>query len=201
MKVLAHEKRQLHGVITTAFGLREVRGIYRKEGIRIDRWKLPYKIKALYMCDDDDLSVVVQKSLPIEPKLFALVHELKHHYCDRPALQAGQALCGDYNANELIEKGAEVFAAEFIFPVAEFDAFLQQLGIRVWTAENVVRLQRSCGAKVSYTFLCKRLRSMRLIADGQFRSVQFRKLEEEIYGQPYYRRVRRPRALARKRAQ
>jgi Zn-dependent peptidase ImmA (M78 family) len=79
LKELAREKRQLYGVDTGAFGLREVRKIYKAEGIRLDYWPLSYKIKAIYMCTDDDPSVAVQKSLPDQPKLFALVHELKHH--------------------------------------------------------------------------------------------------------------------------
>jgi Zn-dependent peptidase ImmA (M78 family) len=50
-----------------------------------------------------------------------MVHELKHHYCDQRLLKNGQVRCGDYNANdELIEKAAEVFAAEFIYPSQEF---------------------------------------------------------------------------------
>ena len=120
LKSLAREKRVLHRVDTGAFGLRELRRIYKAETVRIDHWPLPYRIKALYMCDDDDCSVAVQRELPDEPKLFALVHELKHHYCDREDLGAGVIHCGDYDANELIEKGAEVFAAEFIYPEVEF---------------------------------------------------------------------------------
>ena len=38
LKALAREKRALHGVDTAAFGLREVRGIYRAEGMKIDSW-------------------------------------------------------------------------------------------------------------------------------------------------------------------
>src|SRR6266849_3384433 len=120
LKLLARQKREDYGVDTAALGLREVRSIYRAEAIRIDYYPLPYKIKALYMCDDGDCTVALQRKLPDAPKLFALIHELKHHYCDREALGAGIIHCGDYDANELIEKGAEVFAAEFIYPEAEF---------------------------------------------------------------------------------
>ena len=70
------------------------------------------------MCDDGFCSVALQQKIPDEPKLFALIHELKHHYCDRAALGSGVIHCGDYDRNELIEKGAEVFAAEFIYPEA-----------------------------------------------------------------------------------
>lgn len=190
LKSLAREKRKAYGVNTAAFGLREVRCIYKHENIRIDYWPLPYKIKALYMCADGDCSVAIQRSLPEEPKLFALVHELKHHYCDRAALGSGVIHCGDYNANELIEKGAEVFAAEFIYPEHEFAEDVRTLGITIWTPEHIVHLKRRCKAKTSYTFLCKRLERLALIDRGQFNNVRFKKLEERIYGIPFYRRSR-----------
>lgn len=190
LKALAREKRDAYGVETAAFGLREVRRIYKDEDIRIDYWPLPYKIKALYMCADGNCSVAIQRSLPEEPKLFALVHELKHHYCDRATLGSGVIHCGDYNANELIEKGAEVFAAEFIYPEREFAEDIRVLGITSWTPEHIVHLKRRCKAKASYTFLCKRLERLALIGRGQFNNVQFRKLEERIYGVPFYRRSR-----------
>lgn len=194
LKSLAREKREQYGVVTDAFGLRELRRIYKAEGIRIDYFPLPYKIKALYMCADGDYSVAVQRRLPDEPKLFALVHELKHHYCDRDALGDGIIHCGDYNLDEVIEIGAEVFAAEFIYPESEFAEDLAAHDVASWTAEDIVRLKRSCKARVSYRFLCKRLEQLRLIRRGAFDRVQFQKLEDSIYGVPFYKR--RPKAAA-----
>jgi len=188
LKALAREKRELHGVDTAAFGLREVRRIYKEEGIRIDLWPLPYKIKALYMCEDGECSVAVQRSLPDEPKLFALVHELKHHYRDQELLGSGVIACGDYNANELIEKGAEVFAAEFIYPEEEFADDIDGYVADEWKPEHVVHFKRACKAKVSYMFLCKRLERLGHIERGAFGGVQFRKLEEHMFGVPFYRR-------------
>ncbi len=190
LKELAREKRQLYDVDTGAFGLREVRKIYKGEGIRLDYWPLSYKIKAIYMCADDDPSVAVRKSLPDEPKLFALVHELKHHYRDRETLNGGVISCGDYNANELIEKGAEVFAAEFIYPEEEFREDVSGLHAGPWRADNVVIFKRGCKAKVSYRFICKRLERLGLIEPGQFSDVKFQKLEETMFGVPFYRRRR-----------
>jgi Zn-dependent peptidase ImmA (M78 family) len=149
MLQLAREKRAQYGVDTSAFGLRELRAIYKKEGIWLDHWPLPRKVKALYMCDGGHCSVALQKSLPYEPKLFALVHELKHRFCDRDALGEGVIHCGDYDANELIEKGAEVFAAEFIYPEAEFAKHIGELGIAISEAVHIVEIKRSCAAKVS----------------------------------------------------
>ena len=190
MMKLAREKRSEHGVDTSHFGLRELRSIYKREGIRLDKYPLPRKIKALYMCDGGDCSVAFQDSLPYEPKLFALVHELKHHYCDQADLGAGALHCGDYDANELIEKGAEVFAAEFIYPESEFADDLQQLGITVSQASDIVRIKRSCKAKISYHFIRKRLERLKLMSPGQFDDIQFKKLEEQIYGVPFRPRRR-----------
>ena len=188
MQRLAREKRAEHNVDTASFGLREVRAIYKSEGIRIDKWPLRPKIKAVYMCDDDDCSVAIHNKLPNEPRLFALIHELKHHYVDREAIGAGGVQCGDYDANELIEKGAEVFAAEFIYPEAEFEADLDELSLNFREASDVVEFKRSCKAKVSYRFICKRLERLGRTTSCQFDGVQFKKLEDEIYGVPFYRR-------------
>src|SRR5713101_5738025 len=95
MKALADEKRAQFGIETAAFGLREVRKIYAAVGVKIDPWPLPAKIKALYMCDDGQCSVAVQRKLPNEPRQFALVHELKHHFCDQELLLSGTVHCGD----------------------------------------------------------------------------------------------------------
>lgn len=107
--------------------------------------------------DDGDPSVLVNRSLPKEPRLFAMVHELKHHYCDQKLLKNGQIRCGDYNANELIEKAAEVFAAEFIYPSQKFLDCAESLGLKKGevTPEEVVELKRACGAPISYKFLQK----------------------------------------------
>jgi Zn-dependent peptidase ImmA (M78 family) len=195
LKQLAREKRAHYKVDTAAFGLRELRRIFKAEAIRIDPWPLSRRIKALYMCANGDCSVALQKSLPDEPKLFALVHELKHHYRDRDSLGAGGLRCGDYEANELIEKGAEVFAAEFIYPESEFQDDVEAFGRSVTTPEAIVDFKRACRARVSYRFICKRLERMGLIGAGQFDKVQFQKLEEEIYGVPFYKR-----RMSRKRA-
>lgn len=200
LKQLATEKRALHRVATANFGLREARAIFKVEGVAVDLRPLKGKIKAVYMCDDDDPSVLVNNSLPDEPRLFAMVHELKHHYCDREAISSGQIRCGDYNANEEIEKGAEVFAAEFIYPEAEFLRLAKTLGIPAsnCSAEHVVTFKRSCQAKVSYTFLRKRLERLGFAEKGSFDKVQFQKLEEQLFGPPLYKQDWFKRARARK---
>lgn len=189
MKQLAGEKREKYDIASTKLGLQTMRDIYKAEGITIDLWKTSAKIRAVYMCDGGDPSVLVNRNLPDIPRLFAMTHELKHHYCDQPALKNGKIQCGNYNANEVIEKAAEVFAAEFIFPEKEFFALIDGMGFGRGsvTAEKIVELKRNCGVPVSYTFLQKRLEWFNYIEKGEFAKVQFQKLEELIHGVPIYR--------------
>lgn len=190
MRYLALAKRAEYNIETASLNLTVVRGIYKKEGIRIDRWDVRgRKIKAAYFCGDNDISVLINKNIPMLPRLFALVHELKHHYVDQESIRGGDLKCGDYNANEIIEKGAEVFAAEFIYPESEMLELTKVLGIQngTCTAEKVVEFKRNCPAKVSYTFLVKRFEWFQFISKGEFKGVQFQKLEESIYGLPIYK--------------
>lgn len=187
---LARKKRAEHSIATSTLNLSAIRRVYKAEGVRIDKWSFSSTIRAVYMCDDGDPSVAVKAGLPREPMLFSLVHELKHHFLDRELIRNGSLKCGDYNANEVIEKAAEVFAAEFIYPEGEFLDCVASVGIRPGscTSEDVVRLKRTCGALVSYQFLSKRLLRLAFAAPGAFDKVKFSKLEEQMYGVPIYKR-------------
>ena len=190
LKDLARRKRSEYGVLTTALNLLVVRKIYKAENIRIDSWEFPRTIRAVYMCDDGDPSVAINNTLPREPKLFSLVHELKHHYVDQQLIENGEIRCGDYNQRQEIEIGAEVFAAEFIYPEGEFLDSVRALNIQPMkcSPEDVVRLKRECGACVSYQFLRKRLIRMGFASKNAFDKIQFQNLEEKIYGVPVYKR-------------
>lgn len=200
MRDLAHDKRAEYDVTTELLNLNVVARIYRAEGITLDRRIIKStRIRAAYFNDVDGCSVVVKKNLPREPKLFALVHELKHHFVDRDAVAAGEIRCGDYNAHQVIEKGAEVFAAEFIYPEAEMRTLAVDAGVHSGcTAEDVCRLKHVCPAPVSFRFLVKRLEWWKFCERGAFGRVKFSKLYENIYGLPIYKqewfRTRRAKA-------
>jgi Zn-dependent peptidase ImmA (M78 family) len=189
MKRLAAEKREHYKISTDKLGLQKLREVYKAEGIGIDLWETSARIRAVYMCDGGDPSVLVNRNLPKIPKLFAMVHELKHHYCDQADLKSGEIRCGDYNANEVIEKAAEVFAAEFIYPEREFLDCVESLGLGRGevTPEDVVEIKRACTAPVSYKFLQKRLEWFDFIQPAEFAKVKFQNLEDSIYGAPIHR--------------
>jgi Zn-dependent peptidase ImmA (M78 family) len=186
---LAKAKRIEHSVSTSALNLLTIRRIYKAEGVKIDKWSFGSKIRAVYMFDDGDASVAIKDGMPREPTLFSLAHELKHHFLDRALIQDGRLKCGDYNANEAIEKAAEVFAAEFIYPEDEFVACVVALGIQLGscTPEDVVRLKRACNALVSYQFLSKRLLRLGFAEADAFNKIKFQNLEEEMFGVPFYK--------------
>lgn len=191
MKELARIKRAEHKITTQSLDLNVVRRIYTAESVKIDNWSFGPKIRAIYMCDDGFASVAVNSKLPREPRLFSLIHELKHHFVDVPLIQGRKFKCGDYNANEKIEKAAEVFAAEFIYPESEFLECVDSLGIGHGSCspEDVVRLKRTCGACVSFQFLRKRLVRLGFANADVFAGVKFQKLEEEMFGIPIYKRA------------
>lgn len=114
----------------------------------------------------------------------------------------GQIECGDYNANEVIEKGAEVFAAEFIYPEMEMRQLIGQMGITnlSCTARTIVEFKRACRACISYTFIVKRFVRFGLCDATAFSKVQFTKIEEQIFGVPVYKRESFKLARARKKA-
>lgn len=194
LKALAREKREAFGIRTSALGLREVRRIYRAEGITIDLW--PHrlrKLRAAYFPNDGAPCVMLKKGMPVEPRLFSLLHELKHHFADRGILAESGITCRDYMNGEVppeVEIGAEVFAAEFIFPEEEFASWAGQSVKRgACRPKDVVALKRCCPARVSYIFLVKRLEWLGFAQKGTLSGVNYVKLEEQLFGPPLYKRI------------
>jgi Zn-dependent peptidase ImmA (M78 family) len=189
LKQLAREKREQFDLSTKTINLTAIKKIYQAEGVVIDPRKLSPRIRAVYMCDDDDPSVLLNSTLPKEPRLFALAHELKHHFFDRALLEQGHISCGAYNENREIEIGAEIFAAELIFPEAEFLTIAKQLSLieTSVTPEDIVRFKRAANVPVSYRFLRKRFEFFHLAPKGKYAKVQFTKLEDQMYGPPIYK--------------
>lgn len=184
MKLLARQKRDEYEISLQKINLTLIRNIYKKEEITIDYWDIKSpRIKASYHCDETDSSVLVKKSLPGEPKLFALIHELKHHFTDREGIMNCSFACGDYNANKIIEVGAEIFAAEFIFPESEMKQSLANFGLKKSNCNPtiIVEYKRNCGVPVSYQYILKRLEFFQIIEKNSFDKVKFKNLEETLY--------------------
>jgi Zn-dependent peptidase ImmA (M78 family) len=170
-----------------------MRRIYREEGIRIDLW--PHRLRGLrgaYFYDQLGPAVMIAKGLPDEPTIFTLGHELKHHLVDR---DSARTVCSESNRNDAVEIGAEIFAAELIFPEGDFSAALATMHVAAGqcTAETIVRLKHDTGTTLSYMALAKRAEYLKYAADGSLGNVQWTKLRDQLYGEPIYKRILRSR--------
>lgn len=191
VRLLAQEKRALYAVNSSRLGLQTIRNIYKAEGISIHYYpKRLRNLRAAYFNDDEGCDVLLNKDLPDEAKIFSLAHELKHHYLDRNIIPKSIICSLQYSNEPLIEKTAEVFAAEFVWPEQEFIRSAAEYGISAenCTPQLIVCFKRQINIPISYTFLVKRLEWFKIIRKGQFDKIQFKKLEWSIFGKPFYLR-------------
>lgn len=186
VRIKARMVRQEFGLNTPKVTLSDMRRIYRKCGIRIDLWDGPLsKVRGLYDVYDGVPCVMVSRKLPDEQRIFTLAHELKHHFFDVEPIQYRME-------KEPTEIAAEIFAVELIFPDSDFIAHLEKLGVTVGTcsAKNIVTLKRSSETTLSFTSLAKRASFLGYAPTGSLAEVKWKKLEEEMYGVPLYKRIR-----------
>jgi Zn-dependent peptidase ImmA (M78 family) len=192
VKALARDKRSFYEVDSKKINLTSIKKIYKAEDIKVHN--CPNKLRNLrasYYNDDLGCDVLLNQKMPREAKIFSLLHELKHHYLDQEHLHGRNQLCFlRYDEEPLLELTAEVFAAEFIWPEQNFSSDLHSFGIRqgVCSKEAIVNFQRTCGVPVSYTYIIKRLEWFRIIPQGYFKGTQWKKLEWDMYGKPFYLR-------------
>jgi hypothetical protein len=132
---------------------------------------------------------MLASGLPPEPTIFTMSHELKHFLTDRGR---GLSYCDASNEEEPIEIGAEVFAAELIFPDADFIDSMRLFGISLGqcSPESIVRLKHDTATTLSYAGLTKKAYFHGFATDGALAKVRWKKLEEQIYGEPVYKRWR-----------
>jgi Zn-dependent peptidase ImmA (M78 family) len=192
LKALARSTRIQFGLSTPHIQLSHLRKIYKHYEIKIDLWprkgvSKTVKLKSLrgaFFCDTYGSSVLINRNLPEAPKIFTLGHELKHYLVDK---DLGNIWCGDDNQKE--EIGAEIFSAELLFPDENFKESLIQMGIQKGhcTPEVLVRLKHETKATLSYTALAKKAEFLGFAQYGSMLGVKWKKIEEEIYGVPFYK--------------
>lgn len=194
MKSRARQVRHDFGISNVRVLRSDLRRIYREYGIRIDLWHHRFRsLRGAYFNDDLGPTVLIDAALPDEPAIFTMGHELKHHLVD----SAGPvAYCDASNENEPVEIGAEVFAAELIFPESDFAQKLREMGVEkgACTPETIVRLKRDTQTTLSYAGLSKR--AVFLGFAISLPKIGWKKLEEKMYGEPLYKRLQRKRRKA-----
>ena len=102
---LAKERRASLGICTKDISIPLLKKICKQEGIKVDLVeKLGSRIRAAYFFGEDGASILLRKDLPRAPKLFALAHELKHHYLDqmRSMVASFGLEAGLYTAEDIV---------------------------------------------------------------------------------------------------
>jgi Zn-dependent peptidase ImmA (M78 family) len=191
LKELARTTRARFGLTSPRVLRSDLRRIYSVEGIRIDLW--PYKLRKLrgaYLNDELGPTVMLAKGLPQDPMVFTMGHELKHHLTD-----SGLSLsyCDASNQSDPIEIGAELFAAELIYPDDDFRSDLEEMKTAPGqcTPEVLVKLKHETRTTLSYAGLAKRAEFMGFAVEGSLDKVKWKKIEEDMYGEPIYKWLRR----------
>jgi IrrE N-terminal-like domain len=188
VREFASTLRDRYGISGPRLTKSDIRRIYRDEGIRIDYISGFKNVRGAYYPPPLGPSVVISRAIPEEPQIFTMAHELKHHFFDQ---EVGLSPCDSSNQDALVEKSAEVFAAELMFPQELFRSSLTSLGVEPGTcsAEDLVHLKMRTRTTLSYAGICKMAEFLGYCAPGAFAKTKFTKLQDQIYGKPLYRRL------------
>lgn len=174
MRELAQEVRARHAIEGPDVSMREMWKIYRVEGIAELYFRHGFKqLRGAYFNDENGVTVLLAGGLPDEPTIFTMAHELKHHLVDS---DAGTVLCRSDEQTQRIEIGAEVFAAELIYPEKDFvyDLFRLLRGMpQTINPEVLVELKRKTETTLSYAALAKRSVLLGLADESVFKDVRW----------------------------
>lgn len=182
--------KQLARQVRAEFGLRsprvvesDLRRIYEQNDITIDDW--PYRLRNLrgaFICDHLGTTVMIASGLPQDPKVFTMAHELKHYYRDR---HLGISYCDQSNLGKTLEIGAEIFAAELLFPDKDF--MTQMRSMRIGTNQclprTLVSLKQKTRTTLSYAGLAIKAERLGYAPPRSLTTIKTWRKFEEIYGE------------------
>ena len=182
LKRLARQVRAENGLNSPRVTPSDMRRIYFRNGIEIDLW--PYRLRNLrgaFICDKLGTTVMLAKNLPQDPMVFTMAHELKHFYRDR---DLGVSYCDQSNITRTLEIGAEVFAAELIFPDRDFIAQLNKKKIRKdqCLPRTLIELKYKTRTTLSYAGLAIKAERLRFAPANSLTKVKTWRKLERLYG-------------------
>ena len=183
LKRLARQVRAEFGLRSPRVVESDLRRIYEQNGITIDDW--PYRLRNLrgaFICDELGTTVMLASGLPQDPKVFTMAHELKHFYRDR---HLGISYCDQSNLGKTLEIGAEIFAAELLFPDKDF--MTQMRSMRIGTNQclprTLVRLKQKTRTTLSYAGLAIKAERLGYAPSRSLTTIKTWRKFEEIYGE------------------
>jgi Zn-dependent peptidase ImmA (M78 family) len=183
LKQLARQVRAEFGLRSPRVVERDLRRIYETNGIVIDDW--PYRLRNLrgaFISDHLGTTVMLASGLPQDPKVFTMAHELKHFYRDR---HLGVSYCDQSNLGKTLEIGAEIFAAELLFPDKDFMAQMRIMcvGTNQCLPRTLVRLKQETRTTLSYAGLAIKAERLGYAPPRSLTTIKTWRKFAEIYGE------------------
>jgi Zn-dependent peptidase ImmA (M78 family) len=129
------------------------------------------------MCDDLGTTVMLAQSLPNDPMVFTMAHELKHYLTDR---HLKVSYCDQSTVTKAIEIGAEVFASELLFPDHLFVDYMRDMSVNrgQCNQETIVKLKLHTRTTLSYSGLAIKAERLNYAPRGSLTRLKgWRKLE------------------------
>jgi len=187
LKQLARQVRAEHGLSSPRVLPGDLRRIYAHYGIEIDEW--PYRFRHLrgaFINDDLGATVMLAKGLPQDPMVFTMAHELKHYFRDR---DLGVSYCDQSNLNKSLEIGAEIFAAELLFPDRDFISHMSAMRIRQdqCLPKTLIELKRKTGTTLSYAGLAIKAERLGYAPSHSLTTIKTWRRLEALYSPPVRR--------------
>jgi Zn-dependent peptidase ImmA (M78 family) len=182
LKSLAREVRAEYGLRSPRVLTSDLRRIYDKHGIIIDSW--PYRLRNLrgaFISDHLGTTVMLAPGLPQDPMVFTMAHELKHFFRDR---DLGISYCDQSNLGKTVEVGAEIFAAELIFPDQDFIRHMRALrvGRDQCLPKTLVQLKLKTRTTLSYAGLAIKAERLGFAPPASLTRIKTWRKFESIFG-------------------
>jgi Zn-dependent peptidase ImmA (M78 family) len=182
LKLLARQVRAENGLRSPRVLASDLRRIYDKYGITIDSW--PYRLRNLrgaFISDHLGTTVMLASGLPQDPMVFTMAHELKHYFRDR---DLGISYCDQSNLSKTVEVGAEIFAAELIFPDQDFIKHMRTLrvGRDQCLPKTLVQLKLKTRTTLSYAGLAIKAERLGFAPPSSLTRIKTWRKFESIYG-------------------
>lgn len=179
--------RAEHGLTSPRVLASDLRRIYAHYGIEVDEW--PYRFRHLrgaFINDDLGATVMLAKGLPQDPMVFTMAHELKHYFRDR---DLGISYCDQSNLNKSLEIGAEIFAAELLFPDRDFISHMSAMRIRrdQCLPKTLIELKRKTGTTLSYAGLAIKAERLGYAPSHSLTTIKTWRRLEALYSPPVRR--------------
>jgi Zn-dependent peptidase ImmA (M78 family) len=188
LRRLARQVRAENGLSSPRVLASDLMRIYAKHGIVVDEW--PYRLKHLrgaFINDHLGTTVMLAKGLPQDPMVFTMAHELKHFFRDR---DLGISYCDQSNLNKSLEVGAEIFAAELLFPDRDFSAHMNTMGVRrdQCLPKTLIQLKRKTGTTLSYAGLAIKAERLGFAPAHSLTTIKTWRRLEALFSAPVERR-------------